>query len=545
MLRVLEVRNLALIDNLAFYPGFGLNVITGETGAGKSMLLNAVSLLLGERASADAIRTGEESALIQAIFTWQESKDATVKEEELIFSREVRRSGPNVCRLNGRVEPLAQMAVYGRQLVDLHGQNTQQSLLEVSTQRALLDAYGGEKLTQCRTQVSAQYKNLQQLQKDLQELGGDDAAVLRQADFLRFQLAEIEEANLTSAEEEELAVRWRRLSNAQQLIERTAGVYAVLCEGSFDATIVDQLGLVEKELAAAADLDATLQEILQQISSAAEQIREAARELRYYQEELHLDEEELLAVTERLETYRHLKQKYGPSLAQVADLTAEMQQELAVLTGRRAKREELTAMIAETKAALQKAAAELTRLRQETAVNLGEQINLALQDLALQGAQFVIVVTPEDQYSAYGCDKIEFQLAANAGEPLRSLAKTASGGEISRVMLAIKSVLAAEDAVATLIFDEIDAGIGGLTVRAVAEKLKQLAAHRQVICVTHQPLIAAAADHHFLIYKESSNNRTATKLKKLSAAEREVELARMLGGEDEAALAHAHQLLAN
>ena len=544
MLRVLEVRNLALIDNLTFYPGAGLNVITGETGAGKSLLLNAVSLLLGERASSDIIRTGEESALIQAVFTCAEDNDSPEEEAELIFSREVRRSGPNVCRLNGRVEPLSQMAVRSRQLVDLHGQNTQQSLLQSATQRTLLDAYGGEKLAQCRAQVSSLYRELQQLQKNLAALGGDDAAVLRQADFLRYQLAEIEEANVSAAEEEALEVRWRRLNNAQQLIERTAGVYAALCEGSFDSAIMDQLGLVEKELAAAAALDGTLQNILQQISSAAEQLMDAARELRYYQEELNLDETELQEVSERLETYRRIKQKYGPTISDVEKLAADMQQELAALTGRSAQREELAEKIAATEAALAQAAAELTVLRQQTAEKLSSRINGALQELALQGAKFNILVAPAEQCSIHGCDKIEFQLSANTGEPFHSLAKTASGGEISRVMLAVKSVLAAEDAVDTLIFDEIDAGIGGLTVRAVAEKLKSLAAHRQVICVTHQPLITAAADHHFYIYKESTNSRTATRLKKLSPGEREQELARMLGGEDGVALQHAQELLA-
>lgn len=544
MLRVLEVRNLALIDNLTFYPGAGLNVITGETGAGKSLLLNAVSLLLGERASSDIIRTGEESALIQAVFTCAEDNDSPEEEAELIFSREVRRSGPNVCRLNGRVEPLSQMAVRSRQLVRSARPEYTAVAAAVSYAAYTAGCVRRGKAGAVPYQVSSLYRELQQLQKNLAALGGDDAAVLRQADFLRYQLAEIEEANVSAAEEEALEVRWRRLNNAQQLIERTAGVYAALCEGSFDSAIMDQLGLVEKELAAAAALDGTLQNILQQISSAAEQLMDAARELRYYQEELNLDETELQEVSERLETYRRIKQKYGPTISDVEKLAADMQQELAALTGRSAQREELAEKIAATEAALAQAAAELTVLRQQTAEKLSSRINGALQELALQGAKFNILVAPAEQCSIHGCDKIEFQLSANTGEPFHSLAKTASGGEISRVMLAVKSVLAAEDAVDTLIFDEIDAGIGGLTVRAVAEKLKSLAAHRQVICVTHQPLIAAAADHHFYIYKESTNSRTATRLKKLSPGEREQELARMLGGEDGVALQHAQELLA-
>ena len=313
MLRVLEVRNLALIDNLTFYPGAGLNVITGETGAGKSLLLNAVSLLLGERASSDIIRTGEESALIQAVFTCAEDNDSP-EEEELIFSREVRRSGPNVCRLNGRVEP-PQMVVRSRQLVDLHGQNTAVAASQLRSVHCWMRTAGKAGAVPCS--VCLHYTGAAAAAEKLAALGGDDAAVLRQADFLRYQLAEIEEANVSAAEEEALEVRWRRLNNAQQLIERTAGVYAALCEGSFDSAIMDQLGLVEKELAAAAALDGTLQNILQQISSAAEQLMDAARELRYYQEELNLDETELQEVSERLETYRRIKQKYGPTISDV------------------------------------------------------------------------------------------------------------------------------------------------------------------------------------------------------------------------------------
>ncbi|MCR3921869.1 MAG: DNA repair protein RecN [Firmicutes bacterium] len=542
---MLEVRSLALIDNLTFYPSVGLNVITGETGAGKSMLLDAVSLLLGERASADVIRTGEESALMQAIFSdvTVERTQAKANGDELLFSREVRRSGPNICRINGRVEPLTQMAAWGRQLVDLHGQNKQQSLLAASTQRELLDAYGGKKLAQCCKEVAILYKQLSALQEELQALGGDDAAVVRQVDFLRFQLDEIMMADISAAEEEELEKRLRRLTNAQQLMERTHRAYEDLYEADNDSAIIDRLGVVEKELAAASSLDDTLTEILQQVVSAAEQIMDAARELRSYQDTVSLDQEDLQEVTVRLETYRKIKQKYGPTLLDVEQLTEQLQRELDELTHRSAKRVALTANIEQTTASLHKAAASLSHLRLQTATILAERINQALQSLALQGAQFSIHVQQEKHCGVNGYDKIEFQLAANVGEPLRSLAKTASGGEISRVMLAIKSVLAEQDAVDTLIFDEIDAGIGGLTVRAVAEKLKQLAIHRQVICVTHQPLIAAAADHHFLIFKESHAGRAVTHIKKLSLEEREAELTRMLGGEDEVALAHAKKLL--
>ena len=542
MLRVLEVQNLALIDNLAFYPGEGLNVITGETGAGKSMLLDALSLLLGERATADVIRGGAESALLQAVFT-RALPDGAGEEEELIFSREVRRSGPNICRINGRVEPLAEMARTGNLLVDLHGQNKQQSLLTAATQRELLDAYGGEELLQTRAAVAELYRQVQQLTAELEALGGDEAAAARQADFLRFQLQEITAAALTEEEEEELEGRFRRLAHARQLLENTARIYAGLYEDAYDNSVVDRLGILEKELSAAAVLDGSLAELLQQVESAAEQLKDAARQLQYYRDSISLDEEELQEVTQRLETYRRMKKKYGPTVRDVAALAERLQQELEELENRSSRREALAAERQQYEARLAEAADRLTALRKKTAAVLADRITAALQEVALQGASFAVAVEPEPQTGRYGRDRIEFLLSANVGEPLRSLAKTASGGEISRVMLAVKSVLAAEDEVETLIFDEIDAGIGGMTVGRVAEKLQQLARHRQVICVTHQPLIAAAADRHFVIYKENAGGRTFTRIKQLSAAEREREVARMLGGSDEAALAHARELL--
>lgn len=545
MLRLLEVQNLALIDNLTFHPAEGLNVITGETGAGKSMLLGAISLLLGERAAAESIRAGEEAASMQAVFSnvqlYLDAENETA--EELSLSREIRMSGPNICRLNGRVQPLAAMSALGRRLVDLHGQNKQQSLLESDTQRELLDRFGGAKLLSLRAEVGELYSKLNILLSERERLGGDQAALERQVDFLRFQLSEIEAAELSAGEEVELERQFRRLTHAQQLSAISAKLYAELYEGADVAAIIDRLGMVKKELVAAAAIDEDLVEILESVESLTERLTETARELRSYHDGISFDAAELQEISLRLETYKKIKKKYGPTIADVEKLAAAISLELQEMEGRNQKRSGIEREISATKEILDKQATELRSLRQETAVLLVEKINEALQSLSLQGARLEIVFHPLAACLAHGCDALEFVFSANLGEPLRSLAKTASGGEISRVMLAIKSVLAEEDAVPTLIFDEIDAGIGGVTVRAVASKLKQLARHRQVICVTHQPLIAAAADHHFIIYKEVSLGRTVTRLRKLKADERETELVRMLGGEEGAALAHARQLL--
>jgi len=545
MLRLLEVQNLALIDNLSFYPAEGLNVITGETGAGKSMLLGAISLLLGERATAEAIRAGEEEASMQAVFShaqlYLDAENETA--EDLSLSREIRVSGPNICRQNGRVLPLAAMSALGRRLVDLHGQNKQQSLLESDTQRELLDRFGGPRLLALRDEVGENYCKLTSLLGEREKLGGDEAALERQIDFLRFQLTEIESAGLSAGEEEGLERLFRRLSHAQQLSAISAKLYDELYEGADAVAIVDRLGMAEKELASAAAMDEKLAEILENVLSVTNQLTEVARELRSYHDGICLDTAELQEVILRLETYKKIKKKYGPTIADVEKLAAAISLEFQEIEGRNHRRTAIEREISATEEILNKQAVELRCLRQEAAVLLVEKINEVMQVLSLQGARLEIVFHPLTNCAAHGCDALEFVFSANLGEPLRSLAKTASGGEISRVMLAIKSVLAEQDAVPTLIFDEIDAGIGGFTVRAVANRLRQLARHRQVICVTHQPLIAAAADHHFIIYKEVALGRTVTRLRKLKNDERESELVRMLGGEEGAALAHARQLL--
>jgi len=545
MLRLLEVQNLALIDNLSFYPAEGLNVITGETGAGKSMLLGAISLLLGERATAEAIRAGEEVAAMQAVFSHVQLYSDAEHEpaEDLALCREIRVNGPNICRQNGRVQPLAAMSALARRLVDLHGQNKQQSLLEPETQRELLDRFGGPKLLGLRDEVGGLYSKLTMLLREQEELGGDEAAQERHSDFLRFQLTEIESAGLSAAEEEELVRLFRRLSHAQQLAEISAKLYVELYEGGDATAIVDRLGMVKKELVSAATIDDSLVEMSESIVSVLSQLTELARELRSYHDSISLDTAALQEVSLRLETYKKIKKKYGPAIADIEKSATDFRLELREIEGRSKKRTDIERQISTTKKELSKQAAELSSLRQQFAVLLVAKINEAMQSLSLHGARLEIIFQPMATCAFHGCDRVEFVFSANLGEPLRALAKTASGGEVSRVMLAIKSVLAEHDAIPTLIFDEIDAGIGGFTVRAVAKRLRQLARHRQVICVTHQPLIAAAADHHFVIYKEASAGRTVTRLRKLKNNERETELVRMLGGEEGAALAHARQLL--
>ncbi len=550
MLRLLEVRNLALMDNLSFCPGEGLNVISGETGAGKSMLIGAIELLLGERATADSIRAGREEAFVQAVFTpppglFADDDPGLDEEGQLVLAREIRRHGPNICRINGRVQPLARLREAGRRLIDLHGQNSQQSLLSEKTQRELLDAYGGADLAPLLDKVAGFWREQVRLRKIAAGLGGDEGEAARRADFLSFQLREIEDARLTPAEEAELITLQRRLANARQLAERVGRAYNDLYGGSRDDSVLDRLGLVEKELAAAAALDGDLAEMAAQVAAAMAQLSEAARQLLDYRESIDLDEGKLAEVGERLEQYRRLKKKYGPTVADVLTLAESLRGELAAMAGREKEREKAESELLKITAALKQAADDLSQARRRAAARLSEQITAALQDLALRGATVTVSVEDSGAVGLHGQDQVSFLFSANPGEPELSLERAASGGEMARLALAVKSVLAAQDNVPTLIFDEIDAGIGGVTVKAVADRLKSLARHRQVICVTHQALIAAAADWHFSIRKERSGERTVTRLTTLDKEKREWELARMLGAEegDSTVLAHARSLL--
>lgn len=556
MLRLLEVRNLALLDNLSFYPGAGLNVITGETGAGKSLLVGALELLLGGRADSEAIRAGSDHALLQAVFDAllpeisEEDEEmclSATEEGGLVLGRELRSCGPNLCRINGRVLPLAQLALVTQRLVDLHGQHQQQSLLSGPVQRRLLDTYAAAPLKECLGEVTRLYRGLSGVRKDLQGLGGDDAALERKAEFLRYQLAEIAAAELSAAEEEALEKRLKKLSQIQLLRERTARIHDILLEGASGTAVMERLGEAARELAAAARLDEELNAVKLRLEGVLQETVQAARTVRDYYQALEHDEALLQQTAERLEVYKKMKKKYGPVIDDITANAEIFNAELELLDNRKEKAAACLDRQRQLEQQLRQSAGLLSELRRETAARLEKEIEEALQTLALRGARLQISVQPTEPIGPHGQDKVEFLFSANSGEPLRPLSKTASGGEIARVMLAVKSVLAVQDSVPTLIFDEIDAGIGGRTVRAVAQKLRLLARQRQVICVTHQPLIAAAADHHYLIFKQEEAGRTVTRIAKLEGTERERELARMLGGEakQSAALEHAREMLKN
>ncbi|NLY39663.1 MAG: DNA repair protein RecN [Firmicutes bacterium] len=558
MLRELRVSNYALIEELNLSLTQGLNVLSGETGAGKSIVIGAINLLLGERATAEQVRRGADTALVEGIFTPLPGSDSPLHsllaeaglevDEELIVSRELSRSGRSVGRVQGRTVPLSFLKELGRDLIDLHGQHQHQSLLRPEAHLDLLDSFGGTALAGALTRVASLYQKRQQLKGDLEALGSDSAARERRMDILSYQLQEISRAQLKPGEEEELDSREKILAHAEKLRAIVARAYSEIYGGADSSGVkaaYDILSDIRGALSEAAAIDAALAPLVALLESAAAQIEELSLELRDYQSKIDFDPAELVAIQERLNQIRALKRKYGKTVEEVLQFAAETEAELERLKNSETLARQLEEELRGVEDELTAASLELRKMRRELAAGLEKMVESALKELALPSARFSIDIRERQSFSPRGMDQVEFLFSANPGEEVKPLAKIISGGEMSRVMLALKTILASEDRIPTLIFDEVDAGIGGATIQAVAEKLALVARHHQVICVTHSPQIAAMADNHILLYKEQAGERTLTRGVMLPEEERRAELARMLDGAaiDDIGLQHVDSLL--
>lgn len=568
MLVELHIRDFAVIDRLhiAFRPGF--NVLTGETGAGKSIVVDALQTVLGGRARSDLVRAGRDAALVEAVF--ELADDAPVKAvlEEmhvldaedpntLVLRRDVFSNGRSRCRINGHLVTVAQLAAVGEHLVDIHGQHDHQSLTRPRTQLDLLDAYGGDAVLVLRRRFADVWRRLTESRRELARLLEDERERARRIDLVRFQLDEIAAAGLDPGEEEELEARRRRLQHLEKLQTETARLYAALHEGGDGApAAADVLADAAYTLQALAQLDPQLSEAAQLLDGAAVQVREVAGVLRRYADQLEADPAALEEVQRRLAVISDLKRKYGATVAEVLAFAEELRAELDGLLAGEARTGELTAEIAALEKEAAALAAELSKARHDAAAALQDAVSAELEGLHMGPGRFVVQLerTPAEDGLALaggrwaagetGVDRVEFLLSANPGEPPRPLARVASGGELSRVALAVKRVLAAVDSVPTLVFDEVDAGIGGRTAQAVAQRLRAVAAARQVISVTHLAQLATMADHHLLVTKGAREGRTSVTVRPLAGEDRVEEIARMLAGVLTAStLDHARELL--
>lgn len=549
MLIELVVQNFALLDQVEVEFSPGLNVLTGETGAGKSLLMGALSLVLGGRASAEVVRQGAECATIQARFQLAQvppelETDLAALDleptDELILFREINANGRSKCRIGTNLVGVGDLAKVGRSLVDIHGQHSHQSLLDPKTHLAWLDEFAGDETLALAQDFKTRYHRFQAGSRKLKELEDSMRTRARELDLLRYELAEIQEAALELGEELELEEELKLLSGAQELEEVLEQGHLALSE---DGGVLAILGELSQSLGQRA-VTKEYEDLAAQAENLLLQTQEFSSGLRTLAENLVYDPQRLAFVEERLAQIRRLERKYGKGTEAILDHAQEVAARVDELEGADEDCEELRSQLGSWEAELEELAAKLREYRAKAARELAASVSGQLTALKMAEALFQVELR-EQSWDATGSDDVEFMIAPNPGEGLGPLAKIASGGEISRIMLALKCVLAEVDKIGTLIFDEIDTGIGGRTLQAVAERLALLAERRQVICVTHAPQIASLAASHFAISKVQSGERTKTEIQKLTVESRVEELARMLGGAEVTGttMGHAKEML--
>jgi DNA repair protein RecN (Recombination protein N) len=566
MLTTLRVRNLALVADLTVELPPGLIVITGETGAGKSIILGALNLLLGERADRALIRAGADSCAVEAVFDvrylraplapWLADNGLEPCEEhQLVLKRVFTAAGANRQFVNGSPTTLNLLAEVGDWLVDMHGPHDHQSLLQPARQLALLDAFG-----RLEPKVAAFGELVRQRAAVMAEKAAlvvDERTYAQQLDLLRFQVREISAAQLQPDEEATVEQDFQRASNAARLLQ--LGQAALNLLGEDDNSVTAQAGALGRVLQDLRHLDPGAEPLLGLHEQAAVALRELQADLSHYLDRVEVDPARLQQLEERLNLVHALKRKYGASLTEVIRFGEEAAARLRQLEGRDAELARLNTKLARLEAELGRAGAELSTQRREAAPRLARAVAKQLADLGFQQSRLNLALTsltPPDANNAQGppipvpatatgLDTVEFQFAPNPGEPPRPLRAIASSGEMARVMLAIKTVLAAEDEIPVLVFDEVDANVGGETANAVGEKMRQIAQRRQVLCITHLPQVAAAASAHFEVSKAVRDGRTVSEMRLLDPKDRVTELARMLGGQSDVARKHAAALLAH
>lgn len=555
MLLNLQIKSFALIEKVELQFTKGFNVLTGETGAGKSIIIDAVNLVLGGRGSNEYIRSGAEKASVSALFeitTLKELQnylaqiDIEVEEDMgLHLSRELTIAGKNVCRINGNIVSLSIYKEVGKYLIDVHGQHDHHSLLAADTHLSLLDGLGTQEIEQQISAIGQVYNHLKEQISLLKQLTGGEKDRARQRDIFQFQLAEINNANLSADEDINLVAAKKILLNTEKLANSSNEAYLSLYSDANSMSAFDQLNKAVNNLKEIAGIDSSISNLLEIIESSLYQIEEASRDLFSYKENIEHNPSRLAEIENRLDLINNLKKKYGESIDEILKFREGIAAELLEIDNGDKKISNIQISIAEYQTQYQKIAQTLTVKRKQLAQNLEKKISAELNELLMPHVKFKVSFNATLEPTPRGADLVEFLISPNPGEPLKPLVKIASGGELSRIMLALKVILAKLDEIPTLIFDEIDSGLGGRAVHAVGEKLALLGQERQVICVTHSPQVASFGENHIYITKESSLQRTITTIQTLNQTERIQEIARMLGGKDVTELTrqHAKELL--
>src|SRR5689334_8790850 len=548
LLQLLRIKNLALVEDLEWEIGPGFTAITGETGAGKSIIIGALQLLLGERADKSLIRTGADTCTAEAIFTGKELQKLNPhlietgiepSGDDLIIKRTLSATGTNRQFINGSPTTLAILKDIGDALIDLHGPHDHQSLLSPDRQLALLDSFA--RAEEQLEDYKKHFRELQTLSAEHAALNTAETAREQELDLLRHQIAEINSANLVAGEEEEIEKRYLLSSSSKRLIELASAVANKLSEA--EDSVLSQLAETQRLLRELEKIDASTEQLASEHAAAVVQLSEISRSLSDYAEQLDLDPEQLATLEQRVSLFETLKRKYGGSIEEVIAFGDRAAERMRRIEGRDEELERLSKEIDKLRGQTNRAGDALRKLRTKAAPKLSENIRKNLRDLGFRQSEFEAKLTALDQPGATGFDSVELLFSANPGEPLKPLRVIASSGEISRLMLAIKSALAAHDAIPLLIFDEIDTNVGGEIAHAVGDKMRTLAAEHQLICITHLAPVAARASSHFVVTKEVSRGRTFSNLREVTGKPRQEEIARMLGGKSESAMQLAATLL--
>ena len=581
MLRLLSVTNFATIEQLDIELAPGFSVLTGETGAGKSIIVDALGFLIGGRADVGMVRSGARQSRVEGIFLLGDDIPQKIEvalneyqidvgEEEIILAREVNLDGRNTCRVNGRIVPLRLLSTLAQHLVDIHGQNQHLSLLRVREHMDILDKYGG--LWQLRTEVAEWARQLTEVSQELDRLRKDEEEVAQRVDFLRYQVGEISTANLRPTEYDDLTLERDRVANAERIITLSDHAYRTLYD-SFDRreSVMDLIGQVSKDLSQLEQLDPSLRQNLESVDALMHQVDELARALRSYRDGIEYSPDRLHELQERLDLINRLKRKYGSTIGEILAFGERASQELEKLYHREERVEGLKAREMDLRRRVGRLAGQLSEARQHAARGLADAIQEEVAGLAFGHAQVLVDIRQSDSedgvpvgaadgvpyatpslggesirhlaFNETGIDSVEFLISLNPGEPPRPLAKIASGGEASRLMLAIKTILSTADQIPILVFDEVDAGVGGRIGSVLGQKLWGLSKSHLVLCVTHLPQIACYADHHAKVTKLASHDRTVTSVEVLDGEARVTELSQMLGSDSGATRTNVLEML--
>ena len=538
MLLNLHVKNLAIIDEIEVEFSEGLNVLTGETGAGKSIIIGSINIALGGKVSKDIIRTGTEFALVELTFLAEDSEQInsleklgiTLEEDVVVISRKITKCR-TINRVNGETVSVSMLKSIADILIDIHGQNEQQSLLYKNKHMEIVDRYAAEKMCARDMEFSEMYRQYKDMLVKYSEKEMSEEERLREVSFIRYELEQIEQAHLVKGEEEKLQERYRYLSNANEIKSGINEVYSLVEDSYGDSQSVSQmLGRSSHILAKISGYDERLKELARQIADIDELIMDFNRDLQEYASDMDENGEEFAEVETRLDLVRTIKSKYGATTELVENYAKDLENKLEKYEAYEEYRANLEKKIEIYKIKLEKLGESISKIRKKCSAELEKRITDALIDLNFLQVKFEIAVRELDEFNSKGKDEVEFMISTNPGEDLKPIGQAASGGELSRIMLAIKAVLAEHDSIGTLIFDEIDVGISGRTAQKVAEKMAFIGHSHQVICISHLAQIAAMADHNYLIEKNNSLNKTSTVIRQLEGDEIVEEIARILGG---------------